>query len=519
MGDFDQAAGNLEKAVALDGESTYLKRELALLYLKKKDPARALATMKTALEAHPDHVATLILYGKIEQEQKNLKAAKDAYEKIVTLDPKQKNIYLILGAIYMEEEAFEDALRVYKSLAVQFPENYAGYFLLGKTYLKKLKYEDAETAFRQSLALEPDLDVARYALIDALKGQGKTDDIYKMYQTIIKNNPESIRSTMELGYYYHQNNNRVEALKWFKKLGVRSVSDEEVIRQVFHLYLDKKDYAPAIMILRGMLAGAPDNSDIRYLMGIALDGNKEKENALSHLEQVRPDSKFYQNAMVHIAFLYQELGRIDAAIAHLVHMIKKLPEAPSLYLYLGSFYEDTEAYDQAVDILKRGLEKDPDNGKILFRLGVIYDKWNRKEDSMKTMREVIRVDPKNANALNYLGYTYADLGQNLDEAEQLIKEAMRHKPNDGYITDSLGWVYYKQGRFKEALEMLTKAIVLVPGDPVILEHLGDIHVKMNDIEKALQYYQKSLDLRKKDREVIEQKIHELVNSDQKTPNS
>jgi Tfp pilus assembly protein PilF len=138
---------------------------------------------------------------------------------------------------------------------------------------------------------------------------------------------------------------------------------------------------------------------------------------------------------------------------------------------------------------------------------------------MTTMKAVIRVDPKNANALNYLGYTYADLGQNLDEAERLIKTAMQYKPNDGYITDSLGWVYFKKGRFAEALEMLTKAIALVPEDPIILEHLGDIHVKMNDVIKAPQYYQRSLELRKKDKSVIEQKIHELVNSDQKIPNS
>ena len=62
------------------------------------------------------------------------------------------------------------------------------------------------------------------------------------------------------------------------------------------------------------------------------------------------------------------------------------------------------------------------------------------------MQKVIALDPKHANALNYLGYTYADLGRNLDEAERLVKEALKYKPNDGYITDSLGWVYYKKGQ-------------------------------------------------------------------------
>ncbi len=67
------------------------------------------------------------------------------------------------------------------------------------------------------------------------------------------------------------------------------------------------------------------------------------------------------------------------------------------------------------------------------------------------MKKVIKLDPKDANALNYLGYTYTEMGQNLEEAERLIKKALTFKPGDGYITDSLGWVYYKTGRYKEAL--------------------------------------------------------------------
>ncbi|MDP7416588.1 MAG: tetratricopeptide repeat protein, partial [Desulfobacterales bacterium] len=148
---------------------------------------------------------------------------------------------------------------------------------------------------------------------------------------------------------------------------------------------------------------------------------------------------------------------------------------------------------------------------ILFRLGVVYDKLKRKEDSMEAMRKVIRVDPKNANALNYLGYSYADLGENLDEAEKLIKEALKYKPDDGYITDSLGWVYFKKGLFQKALKFLEKAIHLVPDDPIILEHLGDAYLKTGSKLKALEYYQQSLKMKKKDKKDIERKIQDLKN--------
>jgi len=129
---------------------------------------------------------------------------------------------------------------------------------------------------------------------------------------------------------------------------------------------------------------------------------------------------------------------------------------------------------------------------------------------MEAMRKVISIDPKHANALNYLGYTYADLGRNLDEAERLIKEALKYKPNDGYITDSLGWVYYKKGQYDKALKYLNRAVELVPDDPIMLEHMGDAYRKLNDKPNALKFYRKSLKVKKKDKEALEKKIRQMT---------
>jgi Flp pilus assembly protein TadD len=125
------------------------------------------------------------------------------------------------------------------------------------------------------------------------------------------------------------------------------------------------------------------------------------------------------------------------------------------------------------------------------------------------MKMVIQLSPDDAEALNYLGYTYADLGINLDEAETLIQTALQLKPNDGYITDSLAWVYFKRGNYTEALQLLQKAIKLVPDDPIILEHLGDVYQKLDRKEKAINYYKRSLDNNAKDRDTLKVKIRKL----------
>jgi Tfp pilus assembly protein PilF len=171
-------------------------------------------------------------------------------------------------------------------------------------------------------------------------------------------------------------------------------------------------------------------------------------------------------------------------------------------------YEEVRNFSEAEHILLQAIEKDPDNARYYFRLGVVYDKQKKKNACIEAMRKAIELDPKDATALNYLGYTYADLGQNLDEAERLVLEALKYKPNDGYITDSLGWVYYQKGQYQKALQVLKKASELANEDAVILEHVGDAYLKLNDKANALKYYQKSMDKRDKEKDKDAEKVKE-----------
>jgi Flp pilus assembly protein TadD len=67
------------------------------------------------------------------------------------------------------------------------------------------------------------------------------------------------------------------------------------------------------------------------------------------------------------------------------------------------------------------------------------------------------------------------MGRNLDRAREMIQRAAARRPNDGAITDSLGWVLFRQGNVAEATKMLERAVGLEPEDPTITEHLGDAY--------------------------------------------
>lgn len=505
----DKAIYYLNKTIKLEPENLYLQRELALLYLLQKDNLKALNIVKNIIDKNSRDIDSLIMYGRIKQSLKQIDDAKEAYEKVIALDPSQKKIYFILGDSYMEEGNLGKALKIYKQLVNNYPEFYAGYFFIGKIYAEQGKIVDAEKEFLKALDLETDLEEARFELIKLYKNLGEEQKAINIYNEVLRKNPNNIRATFGLGLLYYKNGMIKDSDKLFKELAARSSSEPEVIRKVAQIYLDKNKYNDAIIVLEGMLKSLPYSSDIHYAAGIAYDGIKDKEMTTIHLKQVEPGSKFYQNAAIRISLLYRDEGNIGEAINFLENAIKNISDKPETMLYLASFYEEKEEFDNAEKVLKEALIIDPKNIELHFRLGVVYDKWDKKEAAIESMKTVINLDPHNANALNYVGYIYAELGINLDEAERFIKEALKYSPDDGYITDSLGWVYYKKGLYKDALKLLKKAADLVPDDPIILEHLGDAYLKRNDKKKALIFYERSLLKKEKDKAGIEKKIQEL----------
>ncbi|MFN7135438.1 MAG: tetratricopeptide repeat protein, partial [Myxococcales bacterium] len=101
----------------------------------------------------------------------------------------------------------------------------------------------------------------------------------------------------------------------------------------------------------------------------------------------------------------------------------------------------------AVALLVKALDERPRDEVLLFALGVLHEKRGEAEQAIARMRQVLAVNPLNASALNFIGYTWAELGQNLDEAEALIRKALELNPDNGAYVDSLGWVLYKKGDY------------------------------------------------------------------------
>ncbi len=501
-----QAILSLEKAIEKDPDSAFLKRDLIQLYLKQKNKEKALVLAEKLVEQYPEDVNNLLLlvrFKKKDGQGKNQeKKLSSLLKKILTLDPKNKETYLRLGKIYMDNQNLDQALDLFTQMVEEFPDYYVAHFYLGEANLLLNNLDSARQAFLKTIELEPDLVEPRFRLIDIHKKLEKNtsqEKILEFYQEILEIEPENDRAVLEMALLYYKNNQKDKAQYLFTELGSETEDNSRLAMVAVDTFITKKRYEDAVIVFSQMLRADPDNANLNFFTGMAYEAVKDFKTAIKHYLKVTPENTQYKKTLLTIAFLYRDLGKTDQAIQFLEQHHEKEPKDIDIISYLASFYEEATQYNKAMDILEKGLEDTPDNTSLLFRLGAIQDKADQKDKCIQTMKKIIQIDPENASALNYLGYTYADMGTNLDQALNLISRAMELKPEDGYITDSMGWVYYQRKDYEKAVQYLEKAARLSDFETIIASHLADAYVKAGQLTKALATYQKARENAKKDK--------------------
>jgi Flp pilus assembly protein TadD len=122
---------------------------------------------------------------------------------------------------------------------------------------------------------------------------------------------------------------------------------------------------------------------------------------------------------------------------------------------------------------------------------MLYEKMDRIDLMEKDLRQILDKDPGNATALNALGYTLADRTDRYQEALQYIQMALRERPNDPAVIDSMGWVQFRLGNLDAAERYLRKANALLDDDE-IASHLGEVMWVRGNRQEALDLLKEAL---------------------------
>jgi tetratricopeptide (TPR) repeat protein len=204
---------------------------------------------------------------------------------------------------------------------------------------------------------------------------------------------------------------------------------------------------------------------------------KKPQLAIKMYERLPANSPLHRNALIQLAVNLDILDRTDEAKKHLEKLITDDPKDLEAILALGNiqrgrkeFVECAKTYGKAIDTLGTPVKT---NWVIFYFRGICYERAKQWSNAEPDLKKALELFPDQPQVLNYLGYSWVDQGTNLDEGMRMIQRAVEQRPDDGYIVDSLGWAYYRTGKYDDAVKNLERAVELKPEDPTINDHLGD----------------------------------------------
>ncbi|ESZ34942.1 MULTISPECIES: tetratricopeptide repeat protein [unclassified Mesorhizobium] len=248
------------------------------------------------------------------------------------------------------------------------------------------------------------------------------------------------------------------------------------------------------LYLQYALALKPDSDAALVQLAAVAEQLKDGEGAIALYSRIPASSPLKELSDLQLGLNLADLNRHDEAIAHLKAFVEAHPDDMRAYLALGGVYASKEdfrsaatLYDKAVAVLKTPTSA---NWNIYYQRGIAYERLKEWPKAEPNFLKALELFPDQPQVLNYLGYSWVDMNMNLKEGLAMIQKAVDLRPSDGYIVDSLGWAYFRMGRFDDAVREMERAVSLKPEDPVLNDHLGDAYWRVGrKLEATFQWNQ------------------------------
>ena len=231
-------------------------------------------------------------------------------------------------------------------------------------------------------------------------------------------------------------------------------SDDGFMYRVALLCFDKEYYDLSEKYFNILLSKsyAPDN--INFFLG-QIDYYKEQYNeALLHYERIEQGT-FVNTKLLNVAKALYKKYDIARAYSYLDEEVKVKTDNDVLNLLTLklSLHQDPYDVDKILQISTEILESFPDNQRALYSRALAYEKKGDLKQMSIDFEKMINFDPYNSIALNAYGYSLSLHEKQLAYAEKLIRKAIDIDPGNPAILDSLAWVLYLDGSYKDAMNM------------------------------------------------------------------
>jgi tetratricopeptide (TPR) repeat protein len=307
--------------------------------------------------------------------------------------------------------------------------------------------------------------------VNLLESEGKNAEAIAILKDLISSTAKRVYNVSEKG-------NRILLLD---KLGVMLRGSEQ--------------YAAALEAFRQIPDVDPDMAP-RAAVQVVETYRQSKDYPKAEKEAENALGKFPNDRMLRAVYasILADSGKSNAAIDQMKKLLAEKKDRET-YISLAQVYEKSKRYAEmarAIDDADKLSDAREDKETIHFMRGAMYEKLKKFDESEAEFRKVLELNPQNASALNYLGYMLADRNTRLTEALQMISSALEREPGNPAYLDSLGWVYFRLGKFPEAEDNLKASLEKMAKDPTVHDHLADVYFKQGKVKEAINQWERSL---------------------------
>lgn len=276
-----------------------------------------------------------------------------------------------------------------------------------------------------------------------------------------------------------------------------------------------RDPMTAVIYLQLARHLAPKDEVIAITLAEFFEQLRQHERAASLYETVANTSPLANRAAIGRAAALERLEKTDDAISVLKALLATHPEDLEAADTLGAILRNKKRWLESVDVydvaLKSVAKLEQRHWPLLFGRAIGYERskqWAKAEPDFLAALNLLPPKPRSpreaaerAQVLNYLAYSWVDMHMNVDKSFEMLREAVALSPGDGAIVDSLGWAFYRLGKYEDAVRELERAILLKAGDATINDHLGDAYWKVGRQREARFKWSQTLSLSPEPEEV------------------
>ena len=529
------------------------RRLLGRIYLRSlgdmQSGSGSESVLKLAIEQYeqiirlqPDSMDDHLLLGRLYRLNNDLQKAEAEFKTAVKLQPDSEEAVTTLAYLYNELGDTSRATQVLSSVpgAQRSAKLYSA---LGYTYEQQKQYKQAVEAYRHAIELDRDnLDAIR-GLAQNLLNDGQSDAALEQYKVIADANPEDAQTYVRIAEIYRKQGKFDLALENLKKAESMVQDSVEVPYNIAAIYQAQGRYDEAVPIMRGLLKKS-EKADGKYSNGeksnravflerlgtiyrdqgnnqaavetfrevVALGGDDNVERGYQQIIDTWREAKEWQKALdsakeavqklpgsaplkMVLAAQQADMGDADEALKSVRAMLKGTADDREIYITLAQMNTRLRRFsdgEQALDKAEALSTKLEDKEYIWFLRGSSFERQKKYPEAEEQFKKVLASDPEHASALNYLGYMLADQNMKLEEAFGYIKRAVDLDPANGAYLDSLGWAYFRLGKYELAEDNLVKAAQKINTDPTVHDHLGDLYQKMGRLKLAATNWERAL---------------------------